>query len=271
MVGNDVSLRKEDLIAHTIQDDMNFLRYPNWVLSAKNKSCHLTIEDSNGFYEMKSPEGLPSRFDKLVLYFLLYKISGPTKIETDVVITTRYEIAKNVLFQEKNFSAAKYNRIMLALKKWKAIYIRYEGTFLDSHYPMIKFFSILDSIVLNKKTNELSITFNEHYIAQLNSPYYHRRINFYEYKQLVRPVSARLYEMLSAYFEWQEIWSVNINRFGELLTLQKKMYPSHILAAIMPAIEEINEKTNLLFEFDYDKEHAICIFKKILASQIETD
>src|SRR4029079_5882721 len=128
-----------------------------------------------------------------------HKISESTKITEDTVKTTRYEIAKNVLFQDKNFSAAKYNRIMLALKKWKAIYIRYEGTFTDFHYPIIKFFSIIDSVVLNKQTNELVVKFNEHYIAQLNSPHYHRRINFYEYKQLLRPVSARLYEILTAH------------------------------------------------------------------------
>ena len=197
-----------------------------------------------------------------MLYFLLLKISDSTRITNDTVNTTRYEIAKNVLFQDKNFSAAKYNRIMFALKKWKAIYIRYEGTFTDSYYPIIKFFSIIDSVVLNKKTNDLSIKFNEHYIAQLNSPHYHRRINFYEYKQLIRPVSARLYEILAAHLEWEEVWSVNIAQFGEMLTLTKRMYPSQILSAVKPAIKEINQKTRITFHFDYDQIHSICIFKK---------
>lgn len=255
--------KEAEAIVPNIQDDVNFLRYPNWIISSKKKTFQLCIDTSNGSYEMKSPEGLPSRFDKVVLYFLLHKISGPTKVMTDTLYTTRYEIAKNVLFQEKNFSAAKYNRIMMALKKWKAIYIRYEGTFIDAHYPVIKIFSIIDSIVLNKQTNELSIKFNEHYIAQLNSPHYRRFIIFDEYKQLIRPVSARLYEMLAANLEWQEIWSVNIDQLGEMLTLAKRMYPSQILSAINPAVKEINQKTRISFRFDYDKAHDLCIFKKL--------
>lgn len=259
----------DNTILH-IKDDVNFLQYPNWIISSKTKTLQFCIDNNDGCYEIKSPEGLPSRFDKVVLYFLLHKISGPTKIITDTVYTTRYEIAKNVLFQEKNFSAAKYNRIMLALKKWKAIYVRYEGTFIDSHYPVIKMFSIVDSIVLNKKTNELSIKFNEHYIKQLNSPHYRRFIVFEEYKQLVRPVSARLYEILAAHLEWQDIWSVNINQFGQMLTLAKCAYPSQILAAVRPAIKEINQKTRLVFRFDYDRERAICIFKKMRVLQPKT-
>lgn len=255
--------REAEAVVPNIQDDVNFLRYPNWIISSKRKTFQFCIENSKGSYEIKSPEGLPSRFDKVVLYFLLHKISGSTKIMTDTLSTTRYEIAKNVLFQEKNFSAAKYTRIMMALKKWKAIYIRYEGTFADAHYPVIKIFSIIDSIVLNKQTNELLIKFNEHYIEQLNSPHYRRFIIFDEYKQLVRPVSARLYEILAANLEWQEIWSVNIDQFGEMLTLAKRMYPSQIISAIKPAIKEINQKTRIAFRFDYDKERALCIFKRL--------
>lgn len=84
-----------------IKEDVNFLSYPNWIISSKKKTFQLVIENSKGSYEMKSPEGLPTRFDKVVLYFLLHKISESSTITEDTVKTTRYEIAKNVLFQEK--------------------------------------------------------------------------------------------------------------------------------------------------------------------------
>jgi len=111
-----------------IKEDINFLEHPNWTVS-KEVIYNFIIKKDSGFYEMKSSEGLPSRFDKVVLYFLLHKLFQQDKLKSAEVVTTRYEIAKNVLNQEKNFSKAKYERIMLALKRWKAIYMRFEGVF----------------------------------------------------------------------------------------------------------------------------------------------
>lgn len=245
-----------------IKEDINFLEYPNWTVSNKAKIYSMIIHKENGFYEMKSSEGLPSRFDKVVLYYLLHVIFAdyPSSLKKEI-ITTRYEIAKNVLFQEKNFSKEKYDRIMLALKKWKAIYIRFEGVFyLHDHYS-IKYFSIIDYVSLNKETNKLTIRFNECYLDQLTTCSY-RNIDFHEYKKLMRPVSARLYEILIKNLSNQQLWCSNIDMLGEQLTLEKRAYPSQILLALKPAVIDINTLTALSFEFDYDKDRSLCIFKK---------
>jgi len=243
---------------------MNFLEYPNWTLSTKTKVYSVVVQRSNGFYEMKSSEGLPSRFDKVVLYYLLHIlfVNYPSVFKSEI-ITTRYEIAKNVLTQSKNFSKEKYSRIMLALKKWKAIYIRFEGIFYERDNYTIKYFSVIDYVSLNKNTNELRIKFNECYLKQLTESN-HRTVDFHEYKKLTRPVSARLYEILIKNLSDQALWASNIEQLGEQLTLEKRFYPSHILVALQPAILDINKLTKLAFEFDYDKERALCIFKKIL-------
>lgn len=248
-----------------IREDINFLDYPNWTVSLKEHITDYTIKKNNGFYEIKCPEGLPGRFDKLILYFLLYKLHESYD-DPDTVVTTRYEIAKNVLFQEKNFSKEKYDRIMLALKRWKAIYIRYEGIFFDRNTSTytIKYFSILDYVSLDKQTNELVIKFNKHYMTQLRNSTFYRLINFHEYKQLIRPISARLYEILAIYLYYQEIWCIDVLLLGEKLTLKKRFFASHILNAMEPAIEDINQSTQLQFSFDYDKQRALCIFKKTL-------
>lgn len=245
-----------------IKQDLNFLEYPNWTVSAKKKTYTFIIQNQNGYYEMNSPEGLPGRFDKVVLYFLLYKFfeldSGAKE-----VVTTRYEIAKNVLFQDKNFSKTKYDRIMLALKRWKSIYIRFEGVFFEKDSKTVKYFSIVDYVLLDKTTNKLSIKFNAQYINQLNESNFYRYINFNEYKKLTRPVSARLYEILLKNLALNDLWCINIENLGEKLTLEKRFYPSHILVAIKPAIKEINEYTAVKIAFDYDKSRSLCIFNKI--------
>lgn len=249
-----------------IQEDINFLEYPTWVISNKQTKNRLLQEKDGGTYEITCPEGLPTRFDKIVLYFLLYK--SFQQENTLAISTTRYEIAKNVLLQDKNFSQSKYNRIMLALKRWQSTYIRFESVFLHrekdktSPYAAIKYFSILDSVVLNKTTNELTATFNEHYMAQLVNSQFHRTINFHEYKLLTRPVSARLYEILLKHLFVEKIWCVDITELGEKLTLEKISYPSHILAAIKPAINDINLNTTMAFTFDFDKKRSLGIFTK---------
>lgn len=247
-----------------IKDDINFLDYPNWAVGLKEQITNLNIKKDNGFYEIKCPEGLPGRFDKLVLYFLLHQLSQQASTTSHTVVTTRYEIAKSILFQEKNFSKEKYDRIMLALKRWKAIYIRYEGVFFDRDLSpcAIRYFSIIDYVSLDKKTNDLIIKFNDHYIMQLRNTNFYRLIDFYEYKKLIRPVSARLYEILVIYLYYQDLWCIDVMLLGEKLTLKKRFFASHILNAIEPAIKELNENTKLLFSFDYDKERSLCIFKK---------
>lgn len=255
-----VDMMNEKII---IKEDINFLEYPNWVVSKRDYKNHLIIKKDTGFYELKSTEGLPVRFDKVVLYYLLHKLSIDSDLNSVEITTTRYDIAKNVFSQEKNFSKAKYDRIMLALKKWKALVIKFEGIFYEGDNFTVKYFAVIDYVSLDKKTNKLSIKFNDLYIKQIKETKYYKLINFIEYKKMTRPVSIRLYEILIKNFIYENTWAIYIDTLGEKLTLGKRAFPSQILVALMPAINEINEHSQLRIEFCYDKESDICIFKKL--------
>jgi hypothetical protein len=233
-------------------------------VSKRDFPNELLIQKDNGFYEIKSSEGIPVRFDKVVLYYLLHKLSADNDLNSAEVVTTRYEISKNVFSQEKNFSKAKYDRIMLALRRWKAIYIRFEGVFLEESGNFTeKYFAIIDSVVLDKKTKKLWIRFNDLYIKQIRESRLYKTIDFEVYKTIMRPVAIRLYEILMSRFLLEKKWLVYIDDLGEQLTLGKRAYPSQILVALKPAIKEINSKANLGLEFSYIKETGICVFKKI--------
>lgn len=247
-----------------VKDDLNFLENPNWIVSKRDYPNELHIEKENGFYELKSAEGLPVRFDKIVLYYLLHKLTKESDLNSIEIVTTRYEIAKNVFSQNKNFSKAKYDRIMLALKRWKAIFIKFEGVFVEGDNLTVKYFAVLDLVSLDRKTNKLTISFNNSYIKQLKETKFYKCINFLVYKKLVRPVSIRLYEILVKSFMFQSVWFIYVDKLCEALTLGKRAFPSQILVALKPAITEINKKANLQFDFSYDKASGICIFKKHL-------
>lgn len=246
-----------------IKDDINFLAYPNWVVSKRDFPNHFAIEQDNGSYEIKSAEGLPVKFDKIVLYYLLHKLSKEVNLNSDEITTTRYDIAKNVFSQSKNFSQAKYDRIMLALQRWKGIIIKFDGLFYEDENHSVKYFAVIDIVSLDKKTNKLFIKFNPVYIRQLKESKTYKYIDFTEYKKLSRPVSARLYEILIKKFLYEDIWCIDIYQLGEELTLGKRSYPSQVLVALEPAIEEVNLHSSMKCEFSYNKSDDICIFKKI--------
>ena len=242
------------------KEDINFLDYPTWVVSQRTTQNHLTIIKKHGMYQLKCIEGLPVRFDKLVLYYLLdlfFKTeSGPcNRIEL-----TRYGIAKNTGYTDF-MGKTIYARIMLALRRWKSIFIKFEGVFCEEDRHTIRYFSVIDSVILEKSTGKLSIDFNAQYISQLKSSSSFSLINFEEYKLLERPISSRLYEILLFNFTLNSLWAIHIIELAEKITIEKRSYPSQVLAAIIPAIEEITKKTMLQFSYTYNKKDSYCIFR----------
>lgn len=250
-----------------IKDDINFLENPNWIISERGKTKVHTLEKGKGKYEIKSIEGLPNRFDKIVLYCLLYKLNE-LENNCDSIITTRYDIAKNIFYKTTTMSKANYARIILALEKWKALSIKFEGIFYEGDNYTYRLFSVLDDVILNKETNELYIKFNQQYLKQIRESKFYKLIDFKEYRELTRPISARLYEILIKTFKERDNWYIDIKNLAEKLTLEKRPYrenyfPSDVLIKLRPGINEINKKTKLKIDFSYDAIREVCIFKKI--------
>lgn len=251
-----------------IKDDINFLEYPNWVIDRKNKATLWTIQKPNGKYEMVSPWGLPKHFDKIVLYFLLYKLYRDKNLGSYSLTTTRYEIAKNVFYGVKDFGKNKYDRIMNSLKKWNSVSINFEGVFYEGGEYTVKGFHIVDEYTLKTSSNELSVKFNESYIKQLKETKFYMFIDFEQYKKLHKTSSARLYEILVKNYKERNEWVIGIQLLAEKLTFEKRenaqsYYPSDVLRYLKPSINEINKKTDLEIGFTYNKDTGTCVFKKL--------
>jgi hypothetical protein len=249
------------------KEDINFLEYPTWVLSTKNKAVSWVIEKGKGKYEISSLKGLPAHFDKLVLYFLLYKLSENDFNSTEIN-TTRYEIAKNIFNQKKVTGRDKFERIMISLRKWKTVSIHFEGIFYEGDAYRIKGFSIIDEYEFNKETKELYIRFNNAYIKQLKESKFYKLIDFEQYKKFSKASSARLFEILIKTFKDRNEWVTNIQSLAEKLTFEKRpnakmYYPSDILRSLKPSINEINKKSDIEIDFKYNSKTGICLFKKV--------
>jgi hypothetical protein len=254
-----------------IKDDINFLENPNWVVNESSKKQQLVIEKEKGIYQISCSEGLPTRFDKIVLYFLLYKLLENKNNDSNRISISRYEIARAV-YLKKSLGKTEYDRIMLSLKKWKAILIKFEGIFYEKDNYTLRYFSVLDNVVLNGKNQRLYLKFNEDYVQQIERSKFYKYIDFDEYKKLIKPLSARLYEILIKTFKERLAWHIDIKNLAEKLTLEKRpqakhYYPSDVLIKIKPAINEINKSTHLKIDFNYHKEDERCEFKKIVEAQ----
>lgn len=259
-------------IKKIVKDDINFLEYPNWVIDRKNKATTFAIEKPNGKYEVISPLGLPKHFDKIILYYLLYKLHREKNLDSYVLKTSRYEIAKNVFSGVKDFGKNKFSRIMVALKKWNALSIHFDGLFYTGEERSVRYFHIVDEVKLIPKTGELTIKFNESYITQLKETTFYKLIDFEQYKKLHKTSSARLYEILVKNFKERNEWAINIQGLAEKLTFEKRQgalnyYPSDVLRYLKPSITEINKKTDLSINFQYNTVTGVCIFKKMEKSK----
>jgi hypothetical protein len=264
ILGKKLSKTKKKII----KEDINFLEYPTWVLDRRSKENSWVLDKPNGKYEIASLKGLPTHFDKLVLYCLLYKLYNQTQFSSLELVTTRYEIARQVFSTKKVTGKNKFDRIMTSLRKWKAIAINFEGMFFEGDGHTIRGFSIIDEFILRPQTRALTIRFSPAYIKQLQESKFYKLIDFEQYKKLTRALAARLYEILIKNFRDRAQWTISIQNLAEKLTLEKRAhaknyYPCDILAQVNPAISEINKKTDILIDFKYNKEKALCTFKKL--------
>lgn len=251
-----------------IRDDVNFLEYPNWVIGDKKIRHTWTVCKERGKYEITCPFGLPKHFDKIVLYCLLYKLHRENDLGEYKLVTNRYEIAKSI-FGGNQFSKNVYDRLLKSLRRWQSISINFEGVFYEGDGYTIRGFSIIEEFVLRKDSGELTIRFNEAYVKQIEETKFYKLIDFEQYKKLHKASSARLYEVLCKTFQDRKEWAINIQLLAEKLTFEKSAgaqnyYPSDVLRYLKPAINEINKKTELEIDFQYNKETAVCVFKKVV-------
>lgn len=250
-----------------VKDDINFLEYSNWTIGENKKVTTLTVSKPRGKYEVLCSLGLPKHFDKIILYCLLHRLYKEKGFSSLTLKTSRYEIAKNAI-GGNHFGKNQYDRIMESLKRWKSIAIFFDGVFYEGGGYVSKGFSIIDEYTLHKESGELIIRFNESYIKQLNETKFYKLIDFEQYKTLQKSSSARLYELLVKTFKERNEWAINLQSFAEKMTFEKRegaqnYYSSDILRYLKPAIDEINKKTDLSFDFYFNKDNGTCVFKKV--------
>ncbi len=251
-----------------VKEDINFVEYPIWLVGRKNRDKVWTMEKINGTYEMIGLYGLPNFFDKKVLYSLLFRLIKKSGTNAYTLTTSRYEIAKDVYPGVKDFGKNKYNRISEALQTWFGLSIKFKGIFYEDNDYGTRSFHIINQLDTREKSSKIIIEFGKSYIDQQNNTSFFRLIDFEQYRKLNKDSSARLYEILIKSFKGRNKWSIGLQNLAEKMTFEKRedaqnYYPSDILRHLKTAVNEINKKTELSFNFIYNHETSVCIFKEV--------
>lgn len=226
------------------KNDVNFLEYPMWIVNNREEIKEFSVVRKHGSYKITTgADRLPDRVDKILLLYLLNKISEGDFSSSEIV-TTRYHLSKEIYGPRSSSSKPRYDRVMQSLKRWAGIVIEFSGTFYEGDNYTARFFGVVDDVICRPDDNYLYIKFNQQFIDQMKNTEYYKYVDYEEYKRLRKPVSARLYEILIKTFKGRYHWKVNASSLGEKLTLSKTS-PSQVLEKVEPALREINNQTEL--------------------------
>jgi hypothetical protein len=147
-----------------IKEDINFLEYPIWVLSDANNQKEFVIEKENGSYKISTSHRLPTRIDKILLYYFLAEAMAS---DNRIVRMTKYKILKETF---NSRSKVYYKKLMDSLERWLHVSIVFNGSFFsDGNYKSRGF-----HILSYKEDDEgLEITIDDQFFEQMkNSGYF---------------------------------------------------------------------------------------------------
>jgi hypothetical protein len=231
-----------------VKQNINFMENPLWMLS-EHKLKELKIKNDRGEYILTAGYKAPERTDMNFLLFFLMESQKNGYVQK--MEFTRYEILKACGMGVRE---REYDRLKDGLKRWINVVIEFNGTFYDNREYIDKTFNIINQFSIDKETKKLKIELNKSFLDEIKYSNFCKYIDFEEYKRLRKPVSNRLYEILSKTFVDRQEWEIESLKLAEKLTLgeggNKKLYPADIKIMITPAVNEINQKTELKIELE---------------------
>lgn len=234
-----------------VKQDINLMENPLWALS-ENPSKEIKINNERGEYVLRSGYKVPERVDMNFLLYLLMVSQKKGYIKT--IELTRYDVLKSCGMGARDRD---YARLEDSLQRWKLTGISFRGNFYDNKEYLVKSFNILNGFSIDKKTKKLKVKLNEDFLLMIKNSNFCKYIKFDEYKKLRKPISSRLYELLLKTFKDRQEWEIEAFKLAEKLTIQargnRKLYASDLKVMLIPAINEINKKTELEITMDTRK------------------
>ncbi len=228
-----------------VKQDINFLDKPLW-FQTMDTSENKIWRDVDG-YIYRAGYKVPDKVDALFLMYLLLRSQQQGYVEN--IVVSRYEVIRNC---NLTVNDAYYARLEDSLRRWTNVSVEFHGTFYDGIAYKTIAFGIIDAYRIREEDKRLEIRFSPEWLLTIEKSAFFKYINFDFYKALKRPVSRRLFEILCKSFYDRSVWEIDAVKLGQKLTLSTRkvtidgiekevLYPSTVLIAIKPAVNEINK------------------------------
>lgn len=216
-----------------------------------------TLTTPSCVYEVFTDGGLPLFFEKILLFSLVRQVLDNNIVLSREIITTFDQVAADVFPRVKKYNEHHYKKIQLAFEKLKAIHFCARGN------DQVEYFSMIDVLVLDHVTKDITIIFSTRYLQTLVETKFYSYIIFDEYRKLRSTIAIRLYDFLSHVLHDRTTVFVPINDLIRGMDIRNQKYISKILIQFKSATRNINKNTYIKFEFSYDKQTQVCQFTRI--------
>ena len=228
-----------------MKQDLNFLSYPLW-FQVSRATQKAQWSDPQG-YTLQADYRAPDQVDALFLMYIVMRAQQDNYQPRQQL--SRYEILKGCGCP---VNPQYLDRLADSLKRWCSVTLDFQESFFRDGEYLSKQFRIMQSATLKEKERRLDIRLDPDFLSVLQNSRHFKYVDFNFYRLLRRPVSRRLFELLTAMFKDGNQWRVPLVELGHALTLyyrkrkrkdgavEEVLYPSDVLTAVKAALEEIN-------------------------------
>ena len=175
---------------------LGFLEYPFFFPSRKlegKKISEITEYKTMDGFHIQSPLGLPTYFDKKLLYLFMSKapcFTVPESIDSEFTFNSYYEILKKVGLNTHN--GKNVDRIKNCIKKWELIRVSVEG--FGGTFGVLQIKEMSESY--RGQDKHLILSFNKDFIHFVRGVRPTLKMDIVLFKKFKIPFAARLFEIL---------------------------------------------------------------------------
>ena len=227
-----------------MKQDLNFFYHPLWFqVSRARQRTQWSFQGYTYTADYKTPD----QVDGLFLSYLLMRVQQDNYAHR--LQLSRYEILKGCGCP---VNPQYLERLADSFRRWEAVKLNFEDSFFDGETYHSRSFRILHKAQIQHEKRSVDLVLDPDFVAAIQASRYFKYVDFDFYRFLRRPVSRRLFELLTVMLKEHQQWRVPLVQLGQHLTLYQRkrkrkngqvehvLYPSDVLTAVKAALEEIN-------------------------------
>lgn len=232
-----------------VRYNINLLDRPLFIVSNK-LARGSAYTDDNGFTITTAKDrddnlfGLPTMFDKKLLYFLM--LEAQKMQTTELSYRSMYQLVTDMGLPVK---ADTYARVEEALKRLHLTRLVFrDGSYYDTKHKLKKYKSLYIIEVIELTSDEIFISLNRRFMRE-NEKLFTRHVSMTTIMKFTNPLALRLYELTSKIIS-SISWSISLDKFEAKIAVRYRNRRD-ATRSLDGAVRELNKKVPGYEEFRY--------------------